>query len=136
MTDLVVIDIEALWSNQKSYVIKEIAIVTKHEVYAARVQSPKNIKSLVQTNKWLKKFRHNIDWEDEGVPFFIVSRNISRMIRPGVCIKAKGKDKCDRLSHILGINIENVEDTGCPKINSSSALDKAFEIYTWCRQLT
>jgi len=134
MDNLIVIDIAALWSEDKKYIIKEIVIVNRYEIYASKIKSPKYLRPDYKTNYWLKKFKHRLEWNDDGIHLYEVKRKLNELIRDGACVKSKGLDKCRRLQEIFNIPIYNIEEDGCPKINADKTIEKAYKIFQWVMQ--
>ena len=106
----IVLDIELTDKN----VIKELGLSIDGSVQGFSFCPPKTLKSNKQT-AWNTKHLHGIKWSSGKLDYdklFCVFYDIKVM---NAEVFAKGLEKCRLLSNLLGRNVENLDDYGCPK---------------------
>ena len=108
---LIVLDIELTAKN----VVKELGLFIDGFVQGFSFYPPKTFKPNKQT-KWNTNHLHGIAWGSgklENEKLFAVFYDIKVM---NAEVFAKGFEKCKLLTRLLGQNVENLDDYGCPKI--------------------
>ena len=108
---LIVLDIELTEKN----VIKELGLFIDGSVQGFSFCPPKAFKPNKQTS-WNTKHLHGIAWSSGKLDYeklFAVFYDIKVM---NAEVFAKGFEKCRLLTNLLGQNVENLDDYGCPKI--------------------
>ena len=86
---------------------------------------PKTFKSDKQTT-WNISHLHGIAWSSEKLDYeklFAVFYDRKVMIAE---VSAKGLEKCRLLANLLGRNVENLDDYGCPKIQALVKTDSLW----------
>ena len=107
----IVLDIELTDKN----VIKELGLFIDGSVQGFSYCPPKTFKPNKQTS-WNTKYLHGIAWSSGKLDFeklFAVFYDINVINEE---VFAKGFEKCRLLSTLLGQNVENLDEYGCPKI--------------------
>ena len=107
----IVLDIELTEKN----VIKELGLFIDRSVQGFSFCPPKAFKPNKQTS-WNTKHLHGIAWSSGKLDYeklFAVFYDIKVMKAE---VFAKGLEKCRLLTNLLGQNVENLDDYGCPKI--------------------
>ena len=108
---LIVLDIELTEKN----VIKELGLFIDGSVQGNSFCPPKALKPNKQTT-WNTKHLHGIAWSSGKLDYeklLAVFHDIKVM---NAEVFAKGLEKCRLLTNLLGRNVENLDDYGCPKI--------------------
>ena len=98
-----------------SYIIKELGLFTDGSLQGFSFCPPKTFKPNKQTS-WNTKHLHGIAWSSGKLEYhklFAIFYDIKVM---NAEVFAKGIEKCRLLSRLLGQNVENLDDYGCPKI--------------------
>ena len=107
----IVLDIELTEKN----IIKEPGLFIDGSVQGFSFCPPKTFKPNKQTI-WNTKHLHGIAWSNGKLDYeklFAVFNDITVM---NAEVFAKGLEKCSLLTNLLGQNVENLDDYGCPKI--------------------
>lgn len=109
---LIILDIEFADRN----VVKELGVFIDGQTKGYSFKPPKNFKLSYQT-VWCTKNLHKIDWRSGELDYSQL-KNIMVDIASRYRAEyfAKGLEKSSFLSMILGKNVENLDDYGCPKI--------------------
>ena len=108
---LIVLDIELTEKN----IIKELGLHIDGSLQGFSFCLPKTFKPNKQTT-WNTKHLHGIAWSSGKLEYeklFAVFYDIKLM---NAEVFAKGLEKCRLLSNLLGRNVENLDDYGCPEI--------------------
>ena len=108
---LIVLDIKLTEKN----VIKELGLLIDGSVQVFSFCPPKTFKPNKQTT-WNTNHLHGVAWSSGKLEYeklFAVIYDI-KVINAEVF--AKGFEKCRLLTRLLGHNVENLDDYGCPKI--------------------
>ena len=98
-------------------VIKELGVFIHGSVQGFSFCPPKVFKPNKQTT-WNTSHLHGIAWSSGKLDYdklFAVFYDIKVM---NAEVFAKGLEKCRLLSRLLGQNVENLDDYGCPKIQN------------------
>ena len=107
----IVLDIELTEKN----IIKELGLHIDGSVQGFSFCPPKSFKPNKQTT-WNTSNLHGIAWSCGKLEYeklFAVIYDIKIM---NTEVFAKGFEKCRLLTNLLGRNVENLDDYGCPKI--------------------
>ena len=107
----IVLDIELTDKN----VIKELGVFIDGSVQGFSFCPPKTFKPNKQSS-WNTKHLHGLAWSSGNLDYeklFAVFYDIKMM---NAEVFAKGFEKCRLLTSLLGQNVENLDDYGCPKI--------------------
>ena len=107
---LIVIDIELTGKN----IIKELGLFVDVCVQGFSFCPPKTFKPNKQTT-WNTNHLHGIAWSSGKLEYeklFAVFYDIKVM---NAEVFAKGFEKCRLLTRLLGRNVENLDDYGCPE---------------------
>ena len=118
---LIVIDIELTEKN----IIKELGLFIDGSLQGFSFCPPKAFKPNEQTS-WNTKHLHGIAWSSGKLDYeklFAVFYDIKVMIAE---VFAKGLEKCRLLANLLGQNVENLDDYGCPKIQDLVKTDSLW----------
>ena len=118
---LIVLDIELTEKN----IIKELGIFTDGSLQGFSFCPPKTFKPNKQTT-WNTKHLHGIAWSSEKLDYeklFAVFYDIEVM---NAKVFAKGLEKCRLLTSLLGQNVKNLDDYGCPKIQDLVKMDSLW----------
>ena len=108
---LIVLDVELTDKN----VIKELGLFIDGSVQGFSFSPPKTFKPNKQTT-WNTRHLHGIAWSSGKLDYeklFAIFYDIKVM---NAEVFAKGLEKCRLLTNLLGQNVENLDDHGCPKI--------------------
>ena len=108
---LIVLDIELTETNIK----KELGLFIDGSLQGFSFCPPKTFKPNKQTS-WTTKRLHGIAWSSGKLDYeklFAVFYDIKVM---NAEMFANGLEKCRLLTILLGQNVENLDDYGCPKI--------------------
>ena len=117
----IVLDIEFTEKN----IIKELGLFIDGSVQGFSFCSPKTFKPNKQSS-WNTKHLHGIAWSSGKLDYeklFAVSYDIMMM---NAEVFAKGFEKCKLLTSLLGQNVENLDDYGCPKIQDLVKTDSLW----------
>ena len=107
----IVLDIELTDKN----IIKELGLFIDGSVQGFSFCPPETFKPNKQTT-WNTRHLHGIAWSSGKLEYdklFAVFYDIKVM---NAEVFAKGLEKCKLLTSLLGQNVENLDDYGCPKI--------------------
>ena len=118
---LIVLDIELTEKN----VIKELGLFIDGSVQGFSFCPPKTFKPNKQTS-WNTKHLHGIAWSSGKLDYeklFAVFYDIKVMNSE---VFAKGFEKCRLLTSLLGQNVKNLDDYGCPKIQDLVKTDNLW----------
>ena len=119
---LIVLDIELTEIN----VIKELGLLFDGSVQGFSFCPPKAFKPNKQTT-WNTKHLHGIAWSRGELDYeklFAVFYDIKVM---NAEVFAKGLEKCRLLTNLLGRNVENLDEYGCPKIQDLVKKDSLWK---------
>ena len=108
---LIVLDVELTENNT----IKELGLFSDVSLQGFSFCPPKTFKPNKQTS-WNTQYLHGILWSSGMLDYeklFAVFYDIKIM---NAELFAKGLEKCRLLTNLLGRNVENLDDYGCPKI--------------------
>ena len=114
----IVLDIELTEKN----IIKELGLFIDGSVQGFSFCPPKTFKPNKHTT-WNTRHLHGIAWSSGKLDYeklFAVFYDI-KVINAEVF--AKGLEKCRLLTSLLGQNVENLDDYGCPKIQDLVKID-------------
>ena len=117
---LIVLDTELTEKN----IVKELGLFCDGSVQGFSFCPPKTFKSNKQTT-WNTSHLHGNAWSSrklESEKLFAVFYDIKLM---NAEVFAKGLEKCRLLTRLLGQNVENLDDYGCPKIQDLVGEGKA-----------
>ena len=95
--------------------IKELGLFIDGSVQGLSFRPPKAFKPNKQTS-WNTKHLHGIAWSSGKLDYdklFAVFYDIKVM---NAEVFAEGFEKCRLLTNLLGQNVENLDDYGCPKV--------------------
>ena len=116
-----VLDIEL---NEKN-LIKQLELYIDGSVQGFSFHPPKFFKPNKQT-KWKTTHLHGIAWSSGKLDYekrFPVFYDI-RLLKAEV--SAKKLDNCRLLTNLIGRNVENLDDYGCPKIQNLVRTDSSW----------
>ena len=117
----IVLDIELTEKN----IIKELGRFFDGSVQGFSFCPPKTFKPNKQTT-WNTRHLHGIAWSSGKLEYeklFSVFCDIKVM---NAEVFAKGLEKCRLLTSLLGQNVENLDDYGCPKIQDPVKTDSLW----------
>ena len=117
----IVLDIEL---TEKT-IIKELGLFIDGSVQGFSFCPPKTFKPNKQTT-WNTRHLHGNAWSSGNLDFeklFAVFYDIKVM---NAEVFAKGFEKCRMLTNLLGQNVENLDDYGCPKIQDLFKTDSLW----------
>ena len=111
---LIVLDIELTEKN----IMKELGLYFDGSLQGFSFCPPKTFKPNKQAT-WNTSHLHGIAWSSGKLDYeklFAIFYNIRKV---NAEVFAKGLEKCRLLTNLLGRNVENLDDYGCPKISRS-----------------
>ena len=117
----IVLDIELTEKN----INKELGLFLDGSVQGFSFCPPKAFKPNKQTT-WNTRHLHGFAWRCGKLDFeklFAVFYDI-RLVNAEVF--TKGLEKCRLLTNLLGRNVENLDDCGCPKIHDLVKMDSSW----------
>ena len=106
-------------------VLKELGLFIDGSVQGFSFCPPKSFKPNKQTT-WNTKHLHGIAWSSGKLDYeklFAVFYDIKVM---NAEVFAKGLEKCRLLTNLLGQNVENLVDYGCPKLQDLVKTDRLW----------
>ena len=118
---LIVLDIELTEKN----IIKELGLFFDGSLLGFSFCLPKSFKPNKQTS-WNTKHLHGIAWSSGKLDYgklFAVFYDIKVM---NAEVFAEGFEKCRLLTNLLGRNVENLDDYGCPEIQNFVKTDSLW----------
>ena len=118
---LIVLDIELT----EKIIIKELGLYIDGSVQGFSLCPPKTFKPNKQTT-WNTSHLDGIAWTSGKLEYeklFAVFYDIKLM---NAEVFAKGLEKCRLLTNLLGRNVENLDDYGCPKIQVLAKTDSSW----------
>ena len=119
---LIVLDVALTEKN----IIKELWFFIDGSLQGFSFCPPKSFKPNKQTT-WNTSHLHGIAWSSGKLDYeklFAVFYDIKVM---NAEVFAEGLEKCRLLTTILGRNVENMDDYGCPKIQDLAKLDSLWD---------
>ena len=117
----IVLDIELPEKN----IIKELGLYINGSVQGFSICPLKSFKPNKQTT-WNTSHLHGIAWSSGKLDYeklFAVFYDIKSM---NAEVFAKGLEKCRLLTNVLGRNVKNLDDYGCPKIQDLVNTDSSW----------
>ena len=117
----IVLDIELTEKN----IIKELGLYIDGSVQGFSFCLPMSFKPNKQTT-WNTSYLHGIAWSSGKLDYekvFAVFYDIKVM---NAEVFAKKLEKCRLLTNLLGRNVENLDDYGCPKIHDLVKTDSSW----------
>ena len=117
----IVLDIELTEKN----IIEELGLYIDGSVQGFSFCPPKSFKPNKQTT-WNTSRLHGIAWSSGKLDYeklFAVFYDIKVM---NAEVFAKGLEKCRLLTNLLGRNVENLDDYGCPRIQDLVKTDSSW----------
>ena len=117
----IVLDIELTETN----IIKKLRLYIEGSVQGFSFCPPKFFKPNKQTT-WNTSHLHGIAWSSGKLDYeklFAIFYDIKVM---NAEVFAKGLKKCRLLTRLLGQNVENLDDYGCPKIQDPVKTDSSW----------
>ena len=117
----IVLDIELTEKN----IFKELGLFFDGSVQGFSFCPPKTFKPNKQTT-WNTSHLHGIAWSSGKLEYeklFAVFHDIKVM---NAEVFAKGLEKCRLLKNLLGRNVENLDDYGCPRIQDFIKTDSLW----------
>ena len=118
---LIVLDIELTDKN----IIKELGLYIDGSLQGLSFCPPKTFKPYKGTT-WNTSHLHGIAWSSGKLDYeklFPVFYDIKVM---NAQVFAKGLEKCRLLTNLLGRNVKNLDDYGCPKIQDLVKTDSSW----------
>ena len=113
-----------IWLTEKN-VIKELGLYIDGSAQGLSFCPPKSFKPIKQTT-WNTSHQHKIAWSSgklDQEKLFAVFYDIRVM---NAEMFPKGLKKCRLLTNLLGRNVENLDDYGCPKIQDLVKTDSSW----------
>ena len=107
----IVLDIELTEKN----VIKKLGLFIDGSVQGFSFSPSKTFKPNKQTTRNTKHL-HGIAWSSGKLDYEKLSAVFYHIKVMNAEVYAKGLEKCKLLTNLLGQNVENLDDYGCPKI--------------------
>lgn len=120
----VVIEFEGFQVKTNDFVIKELAFYVVDHGYHARWSflPPYPWEQLTVKNRksyaWLTRYCHGLRWDSGELPYSALERIVSSLFISYKTIYTKGLEKTKFLEKISKRKIFNLNDFGCPKIDS------------------
>ena len=107
-------------------IIKELGLFIDGSLQGFSICPPKTFKPNKHKTSWNTKPLHGNAWSSGNLEYdklFAVFYDI-KVVNAEVF--AKGLEKCRLLSNLLGRNVENLDDYGCPKIQDLVKTDSSW----------
>ena len=123
---LIVIDVELIEKD----IIKELGLFIDGSLQGFSFCPPKTFKLKKQTS-WNTKHLYGIAWSSGKLDYdklFAVFNDIKAM---NAEVFAEGVEKCRLLKRLLGQNVENLDDYGCPKIQDLVKMDSLWICFSY-----
>lgn len=117
-SDCCVIDFLAVYSNEKKYIVKELAAYRLNTCQVWFFQLPVDIPcfKVVETNKWLERKFHGIPLDYGHVPYESLTEILESIVLETTFVFCKGQEKCSFLKKILPDEfIIDLNSFNCPK---------------------
>ena len=108
---MIVLDIELIEKN----IVKELGLYIDGFVQEFSFCPPKTFKPNKQTT-WKTSHLHGIPWSSGKLDYDKLLAHVYDIKVMNAEVFAKGLEKCRLLTRLLGQNVENLDDYGCPKI--------------------
>ena len=108
---LIVLDIELAERN----VVEELGVYIDGQVFGYSFEPPKNYQPTHQT-LWSTQNLHKIDWKSGSLNYSCINTMLVELRQYRAEYFAKGLEKCNIFSTLLGKEVETLDDYGCPKI--------------------
>ena len=111
-------------------IIKELGLYNDGPLQGFSFCPPKTCKPNKQTT-WKTSHLHGLPWSSGKLDYdqlFTVFYDIKVM---NAEVFAEGLEKCRPLTRLLGKNVENLDDYGCPKIQDSFEKDSSWICYSY-----
>ena len=118
---LIVLDIELTEKN----LIKELELFIDGSLRLFSVCPPKTFKPNKQTTSNTSHL-HGIAWSSGKLDFEKLFAAFCDIRVMNTEVFAKGLENCRLLTNLLGQNIENLDDYGCPKIQDLAKTDSSW----------
>ena len=93
---------------------KELVVFTDGQAFGYSFKAPTSFQQTFQTH-WCTNNLHKIDWRS-GALDYNVTTILTSLKQYRAEFFAKGLEKCTMLSALLGKQVENLDDYGCPRI--------------------
>ena len=117
----IVLDLELTEKN----IFKELGLFIDGSLQGFSFWPPKSFETKKQTT-WNTNHQHEIAWSG-GNPYYEKLFTVFYDIRVLYAeVFAKGLEKCRLLTSLLGQNVENLDDYGCPKIQDLFKTDSLW----------
>ena len=117
----IVLDIELTEKN----IIKELGLLIDGSVQRVSFCPPKTFKTNKQTT-WNTRYLHGIAWSSEKLDYEKLFAVFYDIKETNAEVFAKVLEKCRLLKSLLGQNVENLDDYGCPKIEDLVKTDSLW----------
>ena len=118
---LILLDIELTEKN----IIIELGLLIDGSLQRFSFCSTKTFKPNKQTS-WNTKHLHGIAWSSGKLDYEKLFAAFSDIKVLNSEVLAKGFEKCRLLTRLLGQNVENLDDYGCPKIQDLVKTDSSW----------
>ena len=109
--DFVVIDVEFVERN----VVKEMGLYFDGNILGLSFKPPRDYEPTKQAF-WGTDFLHGMSWDSGKLDYDSLQRHLQIVKKHKSRFLAKGTEKCKIVSKLLGADVENLEEYGCPKI--------------------
>ena len=120
----VVLDLEGFRFKKKTCFKKELAITTADYSDSLNFLPPVSFNSLPKLEQkaysWLTNYLHGLHWDSGDYLYLNLNQIIQNVVlrNPGATFYAKGKEKADYLDQYLDRRVENLDDLGCPRVET------------------
>lgn len=119
-----IVDIQGFKKPLNEFILKELAIISLGDDVPPRVflfSPPSHWKLLPakyrSENDWLRKNYLGISWNEGDIPYEDVGDILRSHLEGATKIHVKGLQKQKWIQNIIGKNVINVEDDGCPNLS-------------------
>ena len=117
----IVLDIELTDKN----IVKELGLFIDGSVQGFSFCPSKTFKPNKQTT-WITRHLHGIAWSSGKLEYEKLSAVFYDIKVMNAEVFAEGREKCRLLTSLLGQNVENLDDYGCPKIQDLVKTDSLW----------
>ena len=118
---LIVLDIELTDKN----IIKELGLYLDGSLQGFSFCPPRTFKPFKQTT-WNTSHLHGIAWSSGKMDYEKLFAVFYDIIVMNAEVFAKWLEKCRLLTNLLGRNVDNLDDYGCPKIQDLLKTDSSW----------
>lgn len=120
----IIVDFQAYKDNSNNFVIKECAVTTPNYCFIHHwvIAPPHNFYNLSKDRRkeaiWLQLNHHGLKWSDGHIKYRDFLNELRVICSEKSRVLAKGREKCDFLTAVLGVSVIDLEIYGAPSIKT------------------